>query len=107
MYASRWLTLTASILLQFSAGVSYCFSVYSTQLKDVLGYSQRQIEGLASPLVALLVVGWLPGFIYDRLRHRRHLGPRCALPLLPLSHNSVHMYVCMAAPHTLCQALEC
>ena len=76
MYASRWLTLSASTLLQCSAGVSYCFSVYSSQLKDALGYNQPQIEGLASPLVALLVVGWLPGFIYDRLRHRRHIGPR-------------------------------
>ncbi|CAL8464603.1 g4138 [Coccomyxa elongata] len=79
MYASRWLTLSASTLLQCSAGVSYCFSVYSSQLKDALGYNQTQIEGLASPLMALLVVGWLPGFAYDRLRHRRHLGPRLVL----------------------------
>lgn len=76
MYASRWLTLSASTLLQCSAGVSYCFSVYSSQLKEALGYSQTQIEGLASPLVALFVVGWLPGFAYDRLRHMRHLAPR-------------------------------
>lgn len=76
MHVSRWVTLTASILLQCSAGVSYCFSVYSSQLKDALGYNQRRIEGLASPLVALLVVGWLPGFAYDRLRNRRHIGPR-------------------------------
>ncbi|EIE19129.1 Nodulin-like-domain-containing protein [Coccomyxa subellipsoidea C-169] len=79
MYASRWLTLSASTLLQCSAGVSYCFSIYSSQLKDALGYNQTQIEGLASPLVALLVVGWLPGFAYDRLKHRRHLGPRLVL----------------------------
>jgi hypothetical protein len=57
--------------------VSYCFSVYSSRLKDALGYDQSQIEGLASPLVALLVVGWLPGVAYDRLSHRRHIGPRC------------------------------
>ncbi len=53
-------------------------SVYSGQLKDALGYSQTQVEGLASPLVALLVVGWLPGVVYDALRHRHHLGPRRA-----------------------------
>ena len=60
-------------------GVAAC-SVYSSQLKEALGYSQTQVEGLASPLVALLVVGWLPGVVYDALRHRHHLGPRCASP---------------------------
>jgi hypothetical protein len=54
-------------------------SLYSTQLKAALGYSQTQVEGLASPLIALLVVGWLPGVAYDALRSRRRLGPRCCL----------------------------
>ena len=43
--------------------------MYSGQLKAALGYSQAQVEGLASPLLALLVVGWLPGS-----------GVRCAAP---------------------------
>ena len=79
MHINRWVTLSASALLQCSAGVSYCFSIYSGQLKDALGYNQAQIQGLASPLVALLVVGWLPGFAYDSLRSYRHLGPRHVL----------------------------
>lgn len=76
MHVNRWVTLSASALLQCSAGVSYCFSIYSNQLKDALGYSQAEIQGLASPLVALLVVGWLPGFAYDSLRRYEHVGPR-------------------------------
>ena len=76
MNINRWITLSASALLQCSAGVSYCFSIYSDQLKDALGYNQAQIQGLASPLVALLVVGWLPGFTYDALKGYRHIGPR-------------------------------
>lgn len=76
MHINRWVTLSASALLQCSAGVSYCFSIYSSQLKDALGYNQAQIQGLASPLLALLVVGWLPGFAYDALRGYQHLGPR-------------------------------
>ncbi|CAL5224648.1 g7366 [Coccomyxa viridis] len=79
MYVNRWVTLSASALLQCSAGVSYCFSIYSSQLKDALGYSQAEIQGLASPLVALLVVGWLPGFVYDSLRSHKHVGPRVVL----------------------------
>lgn len=79
MHISKWVTLSASALLQCSAGISYCFSIYSSQLKDALGYNQAQIQGLASPLVALLVVGWLPGFAYDALRRYQHVGPRHAL----------------------------
>ncbi|CAK0787583.1 hypothetical protein CVIRNUC_010805 [Coccomyxa viridis] len=79
MHINRWITLSASALLQCSAGVSYCFSIYSDQLKDALGYNQAQIQGLASPLVALLVVGWLPGFTYDALKGYRHIGPRLVL----------------------------
>ena len=80
MHINRWITLSASALLQCSAGVSYCFSIYSNQLKDALGYNQAQIQGLASPLVALLVVGWLPGFTYDALKGHRHIGPRYVYP---------------------------
>ena len=83
MHINRWITLSASALLQCSAGVSYCFSIYSDQLKDALGYNQAQIQGLASPLVALLVVGWLPGFTYDALKGYRHLGPRHVFPERP------------------------
>ena len=83
MHINRWITLSASALLQCSAGVSYCFSIYSDQLKDALGYNQAQIQGLASPLVALLVVGWLPGFTYDALKGYRHIGPRCIFPERP------------------------
>ena len=83
MHINRWITLSASALLQCSAGVSYCFSIYSNQLKDALGYNQAQIQGLASPLVALLVVGWLPGFTYDALKGYRHIGPRCVFPERP------------------------
>ena len=84
MHVNRWITLSASALLQSSAGVSYCFSIYSSQLKDALGYNQAQIQGLASPLVALLVVGWLPGFVYDLLRKYEHIGPRQAFHFMPL-----------------------
>lgn len=84
MHVNKWVTLSASALLQCSAGVSYCFSIYSSQLKDALGYNQAQIQGLASPLVALLVVGWLPGFVYDSLRRYEHIGPRQVVLAMPL-----------------------
>ena len=87
MHINRWITLSASALLQCSAGVSYCFSIYSDQLKDALGYNQAQIQGLASPLVALLVVGWLPGFTYDALKGYRHIGPRYIVRERPPMYN--------------------
>ena len=89
MHINRWITLSASALLQCSAGVSYCFSIYSDQLKDALGYNQAQIQGLASPLVALLVVGWLPGFTYDALKGYRHIGPRYIYPERPATCKSL------------------
>ena len=105
MHINRWITLSASALLQCSAGVSYCFSIYSDQLKDALGYNQAQIQGLASPLVALLVVGWLPGFTYDALKGYRHLGPRSVFPERPSTCNMAAAFLACSSDNSYAQGV--
>ncbi|KAK9836313.1 hypothetical protein WJX81_004629 [Elliptochloris bilobata] len=80
-YVSKYFTFTASAICQLSAGLAYCFSLYSDALKTHFGYSQQQIEGVGS---ACNLGGYLSlpsGLFYDWLASRghNHLGPRLTM----------------------------
>lgn len=52
--------------------------IYAGDLKEMLGYTQTQIQGIMSPLFISAVVGWLPGLFYDSLERHHQMGPRYA-----------------------------
>eukprot|EP00873_Tetraselmis_striata_P006611 jgi/Tetstr1/426875/TSEL_017089.t1 len=79
MYVNKWVTLSAAAFTQLSAGLPYCFSVYSEQLKDHFNWNQTQLQtvGFACSLGAYL--GVISGLFYDNLRAYNKLGPRLTL----------------------------
>lgn len=79
MYINKWVTLSAAAFTQLSAGLPYCFSVYSEQLKDHFSWNQTQLQtvGFACSLGAYL--GVISGLFYDNFRSYPKLGPRLTL----------------------------
>ena len=77
MLVSKWYSLSAASLLQLNAGLAYCFPLYGSSLKAAAGYSQVQLEGIASAVLSGGYFGWIPGLTYDALitKHFK-LAPR-------------------------------
>ncbi|KAK9815489.1 hypothetical protein WJX72_004521 [[Myrmecia] bisecta] len=81
MYINKWVTFTASLFAELTAGVTYCFSLYSDALKEEFGYSQAQIQGIASACNFGSYLAILSGVFYDALADQHQLGPRLTLAL--------------------------
>ena len=65
------------------AGLSYCFSIYSSSLKDQFGLSQTQLEQLG---FAVNLGGYLSifaGSVYNTYSDSHKLGPRYAMATIP------------------------
>ncbi|CAL5228367.1 g11486 [Coccomyxa viridis] len=78
-YVNKWHTLTASILLQLSAGLGYCFSLYSSQIKEHFGYSQEEIQGIGSAANLGGYLSIVSGLLYDATSDHHRWGPRATL----------------------------
>lgn len=80
MLVSKWYSLSAASLLELSAGLAYCFPLYARELKASIGYSQVQLEGVASAILSGGYFGWIPGLTYDALVQKHFkLAPRYVL----------------------------
>ena len=44
MYTNKWLSFTTACLLELFFGVGYCFSIYAGQFKQVMHYTQLQVQ---------------------------------------------------------------
>lgn len=64
--AARWVTVTSNILLETTAGTSYAFGTYSNQLRTDLGYTQEEIQTVASIGNIGLYFAVVAGIVYDR-----------------------------------------
>ena len=70
--------MAAAVLLELLAGLNALFSLYAHELRDNLGYSQPQLQGLGTATVSAGLLAVLPGFLLVYLADRPRLGPRCA-----------------------------
>lgn len=78
MYINKWCTFSVSIVCNCSAGLAYCFSLYSNELKQAFGYDQSQIQAVGSAVNFGGYLSVLSGLFYDSLLHCDRLGPRSA-----------------------------
>uniref|UniRef100_A0A061QPB7 Mfs general substrate transporter n=1 Tax=Tetraselmis sp. GSL018 TaxID=582737 RepID=A0A061QPB7_9CHLO len=96
MYINKWIVVCAASFTQLSAGLPYCFSVYSEALKQHFNWTQIQLQtvGFACSLGAYL--GVISGLFYDWLRKYDKLGPRLTL-LIGMTMNIVGFTALWAA----------
>lgn len=78
-YVNKWHALAASIVIQYTAGLGYTFSIYSDQLKHHFSYSQEEIQGLGSANNLGGYLSIFSGIIYDYSAHHHRWGPRLCI----------------------------
>ncbi|PIM97710.1 hypothetical protein CDL12_29821, partial [Handroanthus impetiginosus] len=57
----KWMILVATIWIQAFTGTNFDFSAYSSEMKAVLGFSQVQLNYLATASDLGKAVGWSSG----------------------------------------------
>ncbi len=77
LFINPWVAFAACAVLQLLSGVQYVVALWASDLKEIFGFSQSQIQGMISPPFVVAVIGWAPGIVYDALARRHRLGPRC------------------------------
>jgi len=78
-YHSKWVTLSATIVVMLSAGMNYTFSMWGSALGRRLGYSVEQMGGLATACSVGSYLNVFPGVFYDRLKAHDRVGPKLTL----------------------------
>ncbi|KAL4437504.1 hypothetical protein ABPG77_003485 [Micractinium sp. CCAP 211/92] len=76
----RW-TFTASVCISLCAGLTYCFAIWSGELRSTFGLSQPQLELIASAANIGGYSGIFSGLAYDALERHKRFGPRVVLAL--------------------------
>eukprot|EP00035_Acanthoeca_spectabilis_P007474 m.137238 g.137238 ORF g.137238 m.137238 type:complete len:129 (-) comp13969_c1_seq7:2732-3118(-) len=64
---NRWVTLTSNLGLETASGASYAFGVYSDQLKNITGFSQDEIQTVASTGNIGLYFALIAGIVFDNV----------------------------------------
>ena len=78
MYVNKWAGFSVSVVCTCSAGLAYCFSLYSNQLKEAFGYDQRQIQAIGSATNLGGYTSIISGLVYDSMLGWDGRGPRQA-----------------------------
>jgi hypothetical protein len=78
-YYSKWVTLSATIIVMLSAGMNYTFSMWGGALGRRLGYSQEQMSALATWCSIGSYLNVFPGAFYDRVKVHDRGGPKATL----------------------------
>jgi hypothetical protein len=73
---NKWVTFAACALLQFSAGLCYCFGLFSSDLKRIFEWSQAELEGFGTALNLGAFAAFIPGALFNALRSNPS-GPMC------------------------------
>lgn len=63
---NRWVTLGSNVALETACGTSYAFSVYSDQLKNTTGFTQKQMNSIASIGNVGLYLAIVAGVVFDK-----------------------------------------
>lgn len=63
---NRWATLGSNVALETACGTSYAFSVYSDQLKNTTGFTQKQMNSIASIGNVGLYLAIVAGVVFDK-----------------------------------------
>eukprot|EP00884_Botryococcus_braunii_P017132 jgi/Botrbrau1/4101/Bobra.152_3s0049.1 len=100
LYINKWLTFSASIFCQLSAGLTYCFSLYAGGLKEKFGYSQEQIDELGSACNFGGFFAIVAGLVYDQLEGYHRLGPRLTILIATLLNLGGYSLLWFAAVST-------
>ncbi|DBA71965.1 TPA: hypothetical protein ACH3X2_010713 [Trebouxia sp. C0005] len=79
MYVNKWAGFSVSVVCTCSAGLAYCFSLYSNQLKEAFGYDQRQIQAIGSATNLGGYASIISGLVYDSMLGWDGRGPRITL----------------------------
>ena len=110
VFVRRWYSLAAAVLLELLAGLNALFSLYAHELRDNLGYSQLQLQGLGTATVSAGLLAVLPGFLLVYLADLPRLGPRCAVAFAVRTQQqiaaSVGTYVIMFCHPDIIDASE-
>ncbi|KAG7673357.1 hypothetical protein Ndes2526B_g03202 [Nannochloris sp. 'desiccata'] len=76
---NKYVTFASSLIVAFSAGLSYLFGVWSPALKDAYNLSQGDLQIIAAVGNLGGYSSFISGLVYDSLEHRHHVGPRLSL----------------------------
>ena len=76
MYVNKWAGFSVSVVCTISAGLAYCFSLYSNQLKEAFGYDQKQIQAIGSATNLGGYASIISGLVYDSMLDWDGRGPR-------------------------------
>ncbi|KAL3138776.1 hypothetical protein ABBQ32_005620 [Trebouxia sp. C0010 RCD-2024] len=79
MYVNKWAGFSVSVLCTISAGLAYCFSLYSNQLKEAFGYDQKQIQAVGSATNLGGYASIVSGLVYDSMLDWDGKGPRLTI----------------------------
>ena len=91
-FVSRWWVLSAAILVQCSAGLTYCFGIYSEDLQQTFRFTENQTAALGFYANLGGYLGIVAGIVYDLLATTLpRLGPRLVL-LVGALLNAVGYY---------------
>ncbi|KAF6251968.1 Nodulin-like-domain-containing protein [Scenedesmus sp. NREL 46B-D3] len=108
-YISKWVTFSASAVIQACAGLSYSFSVYAPTIKDTLGLTQTQIATVGSAVNLGGYFAIISGSVYDNLKGHHRLGPRLVLWMGCLScfcgYTGLYLMASGKAPNNFPQLL--
>lgn len=75
-YVNKWITFAACASLQLTAGLCYCFGIFSCEFKELFQWSQSELTGFGTALNLGAFSAFIPGTLYNALAGYRS-GPRC------------------------------
>lgn len=93
MYVNKWAGFSVSVVCTCSAGLAYCFSLYSNQLKEAFGYDQRQIQAIGSATNLGGYASIISGLVYDSMLGWDGRGPR--QDLFRKQNGAIPAYACL------------
>lgn len=78
---NKFVTLTVSMPVLFSAGLGYSFGIWAPSLKHAYDLNEREMSIIGASCNVGGYLSIFSGLIYDALEHRHHVGPRLTLIL--------------------------
>jgi hypothetical protein len=88
-YVNKWFTVAACATLQLTAGLCYCFGIFSCQFKELFQWSQSELTGFGTALNLGAFSAFIPGALYNALSGLRS-GPRYVQTKSDIHNNTGH-----------------
>lgn len=67
---NKWLSLACGLAMMAASGTQYMYSTYSPQVKELMGYTQSEVNFIGSCANIGIYLGFWTGFVHDRFGAR-------------------------------------